>query len=110
MLDTYRALLHGNRLEWQGAEPEKLPLDRGVEVFVTILDEEDSPTTAKARGAAMAAALERLAAAGGPKSFGDAAEWERHTRGERPLPRKLEEDTDASNPGETSRVLSGSSQ
>ena len=74
------------RLEWHDEEPEKLPPDRGVEVFVTILGNAESPATAKARGAAMAAALERLAAAGGPKSFGDAAEWERETRGERTLP------------------------
>jgi hypothetical protein len=85
MLATYRAVLNGNRLEWHGEEPEKLPLGRGVEVFVTILESSDSPL-AKSRGAAMAAALERLAAAGGPKSFGDAAEWERDTRGERTLP------------------------
>jgi hypothetical protein len=77
MLATYRAVLHGNHLEGQDEEPEKLPPDRGVEVLVTILDNSDSPAAARARGAAMAAARERLAAAGGPKGFGDAAEWER---------------------------------
>src|SRR5258708_36514097 len=71
---TYRAVLHGNHLEWRGEEPEKLPSDRDVEVVVTILDDLESPAEAKARGAAMAAALEKLAAAGGPKGFGDAAE------------------------------------
>ena len=86
MLATYRAVLHGDRLEWRGEEPEKLPSDLGVEVFVTFLSDSDSPAIARARGAAMAAALERFAAAGGPKSFGDAAEWERQTRGERALP------------------------
>jgi hypothetical protein len=86
MPSTYRAVLHGNRLEWRDEEPEKLPTNRGVEVFVTILGNSDSPATARTRGAAMAAALEQLAVAGGPKSFGDAAEWERETRGERPLP------------------------
>ena len=82
MLATYRAILHGSHLEWHDEEPDKLPPDRGVEVFVTILGDAESPATGKARGAAM----ERLAAAGGPKSFGDAAEWERDTRGERNLP------------------------
>lgn len=86
MLPTYRAVLHGDRLEWRDEEPEKLPPDRGVEVFVTILSNSESSAAARARGAAMAAALERLAAARGPKSFGDAAEWERETRGERLLP------------------------
>lgn len=84
MRATYRAILHGNRLEWRDEKPEKLP-DRGVEVSVTILGLE-SPTAPRERGAAMAAPLERLAAAGGPKSFGDAAAWEREVRQERSLP------------------------
>lgn len=83
---TYRAVLHGDRLEWRGEKPKKLPPDLGVEVAVTFLSDSDSPAVARARGAAMAAVLERFAAAGGPKSFGDAAEWERQTRGERTLP------------------------
>jgi len=83
---SYRAVLHGNHLEWRGKEPEELLPDRDVEVFVTILDPPDSPTTARSRGAAMAAALEQLAAAGGPRSFGEAVEWERDTREERTLP------------------------
>ncbi len=86
MRDTYRAVLHGNRLEWRDEEPAALPSDREVEVVVTILDHPDSLATSRARGIAMAAPLEQLAAAGGPKSFGDAAEWERDTRQERALP------------------------
>jgi len=86
MLNTYRAVLHGDRLEWRDEEPEKLPADRGIEVVVTILGHSDPPAVARTRGVAMAAALERLAAAGGPESFGDAAEWEREVREERPLP------------------------
>ncbi|HSS75321.1 MAG TPA: hypothetical protein VLV54_01120 [Thermoanaerobaculia bacterium] len=83
---TYRAVLHGNRLEWRGEEPEKLPSDRDVEVVVTILDDLESPADAKARGAASVEPLKKLAAAGGPKGFGDPAEWERETRRERALP------------------------
>jgi len=88
MRATYRAVLHGNRLEWRDEQPETFPPDREVEVFVTILDNPDSSTTARTRGAAMAAHLDRLAAAGGPGSFGDAAEWERDTRQERSLPHR----------------------
>ncbi len=83
---TYRAVLHGDRLEWRGEVPKKLPPEPGVEILVTFLSDSESPTAARARGAAMAAVLERFAAAGGPKSFGDATEWERQTRGERTLP------------------------
>jgi hypothetical protein len=83
---AYRAILRGNRLEWRDEEPQDLAPDRDIEVSVTILETADSPGTTAARGAAMAAALERLAATGGPRSFGDAADWERDTREERSLP------------------------
>ena len=86
MPGIYRATLYGNRLEWSEEEPQSLPPDRGVEVFVTIPGKPDSAQTARKRGAAMAAALEGLAAAGGPQSFGDAAKWERAVREERALP------------------------
>jgi hypothetical protein len=86
MRAAYRAVLHGNRLEWRDGEPESLSSDHAIEVSVTILGTSESPETTKARGAAMAAALERLAAAGGPRSFGDAADWERDARAERRLP------------------------
>jgi hypothetical protein len=86
MRAAYRAVLHGNHLEWRDEEPKDLSPDRAIEVSVTILDATDSPATDQARGAAMAAALGQLAAAGGPKSFGDAADWERDTREERILP------------------------
>ena len=83
---TYRAVLHGNHLEWRDEEPEEALPGRDVEVVVTILDPEDSSAAVRSRGAAMAAALEQLAAAGGPGSFGDAVEWERDIRTERALP------------------------
>lgn len=86
MRAAYRAVLRGDRLEWRDEEPEDLSPDRAVEVSVTVLGTSNAPATAPARGAAMAAALERLAAAGGPRSFGDAADWERDVREERPLP------------------------
>lgn len=70
MRAVYRAVLHGNRLEWRDEVPAELPADRGVEVSVEILDNEDSPAAIRTRGADMAAPLEQLAAAGGPKSFG----------------------------------------
>jgi len=86
MRATYRAVLHGNRLKWRDEEPQELLPDRDVEVVVTILDHPDSEAASRTRGAAMAAALKRLAAAGGPKSFGDPAEWEREMREERAIP------------------------
>lgn len=83
---TYRAVLHGNHLEWRDKEPEELRPDCEVEVAVTILSTPESPAARTARGAAMATALAQLAAAGGARSFGDAADWERGIRDERTLP------------------------
>ena len=88
MPPTYRAVLHGNRLEWRDQKPEGLLPDRGVEVVVTILRSSDPDETSRTRRAGMATALERLAAAGGPKSFGDPTEWERETREESALPKR----------------------
>ena len=79
---TYRAILRGNRLEWSEDEPKGLSPDKEVPVIVTVLDESTSPD----RGARMADALERIAAAGGPTTFGDPLDWERQSRRERPLP------------------------
>jgi hypothetical protein len=86
MRATYRAVLRGNRLEWRDEEPERLSSGHEVDVFVTILEDSEPPASTPQRGAAMAAALERFAAAGGPKSFGDPAQWEREMRGDKPLP------------------------
>jgi hypothetical protein len=84
MPSTYRAILHGNRIEWSGEEPESVPKDRGVEVVVTILGEDVSPQ--RGRGVAMAAALQSLADTGGLPGIRDPLKWERDLRADRPLP------------------------
>jgi hypothetical protein len=85
MQSVYRAILHGNHLEWSGEEPKCSRSESGVEVFVTIPDAEGSPDEERSRGAAMAAALERLAQAGGVQSINDPVEWQREIRTDRPL-------------------------
>lgn len=42
MLQTYKATLNGNRLEWNGEVPEEVKYSEAVNVIVTILDEESS--------------------------------------------------------------------
>lgn len=42
MLQTYKATLNGNRLEWNGEVPEEAKSSEAVSVIVTILDEEMS--------------------------------------------------------------------
>lgn len=81
MLPTYSAILRDGALDWGEGGPPPLPLG-AVPVHVTLL----VPPTSATVGPAMAAALEALAAAGGPSDFGDPAEWQREARAERPLP------------------------
>ncbi len=40
MLQTYKAILNGNLLEWNGEIPEEAKSSEAVSVIVTILDEE----------------------------------------------------------------------
>lgn len=42
MLQTYKATLNGNQLEWNGEVPEEVKNHEAVNVIVTILDEEPS--------------------------------------------------------------------
>ncbi len=42
MLQTYKATLNGNQLEWNGEVPEEAKSSEAVSVIVTILDEETS--------------------------------------------------------------------
>lgn len=56
MLATYRAVLIGNRLEWHGEEPKNLP-DHGVEVLVTIPQEERAPRGSREKFEAALASL-----------------------------------------------------
>ena len=86
MLNTYKATLRGNRLEWSGDIPKRLPSNKAVAVHVTILDESVEETTSVSRGQRMAAALEQLAAAGALPELTDPVTWEREIRQDRVLP------------------------
>lgn len=82
-MQTYRAILKGNRLEWTDSEPTDLNSEQPVEV--TILDTLDRPNRTT-QGQRMAEALERLAAAAGLSHIEDPVEWQREIRKDRPLP------------------------
>src|SRR6476646_6107824 len=85
MLNTYRALLRGQILEWLSDQPKNLPADQGVTVHVTILDE-TLPKVKKQQGRRMAAALEKLAKMHSSIRSVNATQWEREIRQERILP------------------------
>jgi hypothetical protein len=40
MLETYKAKLHGDKIEWETDAPKTLRKDKSVEVFITILEED----------------------------------------------------------------------
>lgn len=87
MLNTYKAILKGDRLEWSGEAPELIPEDRPVAVHVTILDEEGVLVPERlSQGQRMAAALEQLAATPALADIADPVAWERETRQDRSLP------------------------
>ena len=88
MIPTYKATLRGNRLEWRGDVRKHIPADRAVTVYVTLVDEAPVETEGVAgrQGAAMAAALARLAEMNALADIRDAAAWEREARQDRELP------------------------
>lgn len=82
-METYRAILKGNRLEWIESEPLNLDAEQPVEV--TILDS-PGDVGASTQGQRMAKALERLAATNALSHIKDPSEWQREIRKDRPLP------------------------
>jgi len=88
MLQTFRATLRGDSLEWEEEVQCLSRDDAGVQVLVTILEEE--PMQEKnGRGQRMAAVLEKLAQA---QAFAgiDPVAWQRDVRQDRELPGRNE--------------------
>ena len=81
---TYRALLHGDRLEWLEEVPES-QTDVPLQVHVTVLEHE-LPSEEQTRGQAMAAILEKLAERHTLSTITDPVEWQRERRQDRILP------------------------
>ena len=84
MQSIYKAILRGDRIEWEDDVPEQIRSQTALTVFVTIPDQ---PVAADdTRGSRMAEALERLAANGGVGSITDPSQWQRDERKDRDLP------------------------
>jgi hypothetical protein len=86
MLQTYKAILRGNLLEWSGDAPEYPEKQQAVEVHVTILREATSSSGSVVQGKRMAAALEKLASINALSEISDPSAWQREQRQERALP------------------------
>jgi hypothetical protein len=82
MLRTYRAILHGDHVEWLDQRPEQ---PRPVPVHITP-PEGDPLEPARERGRVMAEALAALASRGTFAAITDPVAWQREVRHERTLP------------------------
>ncbi len=80
MLRTYKAILRGNKLEWNGDAPKCLEGEKAVEVHVTILEGAAISPATIARGKSMAEALEKLAAIDALSEIADPPAWQREQR------------------------------
>ncbi len=84
MQSIYKAILRGDRIEWEDDVPEQVRTQAALTVFVTIPDQ---PVEADdKRGLRMAEALERIASNGGVGSITDPLQWQRERRQDRGLP------------------------
>lgn len=82
MLRTYKAILHGDQVEWLDKPPEK---SSAVQVHITVLEEPSAEPT-RERGRAMAEALDALVQRGTFTEISDPVAWQRELRAERVLP------------------------
>ena len=82
MLRTYKAILHGDQVEWLEQPPEK---SEPVQVHITVLEEPTAEPT-RERGRVMAEALAALAQRGAFAEITDPVAWQREIRAERVLP------------------------
>ena len=86
MLQTYKAILRGDRLEWRDSPPETLTSEQAIAVHVTILDEETTLENSDSLGLRMAALLEQLASMDTFAEMSDPQVWQREVRQDRSLP------------------------
>ena len=86
MLSTLKAVVQGDKIQWQEAVDDVLPLDQPVEVLVTILEGRPNGLSLEERGRRRVAALEKLAALNAFSQVQDPVQWQQESREERRLP------------------------
>lgn len=85
MLQTYRAILRGDQVEWVDEVPEQVKREHSLSVHVTILTALSPVAEAQMPGEQMAAALEALASTDEIGDL-DPLAWQKEMRQERHLP------------------------
>lgn len=84
MLNTYKAILRGNQLEWIEIPPPANT--QSLLVHVTLLEQAPHVVASVETSANMMAILEQLAQASGVPGIADPVAWQREQRQERTLP------------------------
>lgn len=82
MLETYKAIIHGDKIEWETNSPKILRTEKSVEVVITIVEKQ---TSSIANGKKMANILSKLTNKGGIKTIENPSDWQTEQRRERNL-------------------------
>ena len=82
MKRAYKAILHGDRLEWLDGAPEA----EGPVPVSIIMGEEDTVGSGDNEGKSIVELFQALADLGTFADIGDPVEWQREQRKDRPLP------------------------
>lgn len=85
MLHTYKAILHGDQVQWLEKSPEKSQM---IQVHITVLEEPASEPV-RERGRVMAESLAELARRGTFTAVSNPVAWQRALRDERALPDRV---------------------
>lgn len=86
MLNTLKAVVRGDRIDWQERVDNIVSPSQPVEVLVTILENRPAGRSPEEQGRRRVAALRKLAARNAFAAMPDPAQWERETREDRGLP------------------------
>lgn len=82
MPPTFRAILHGDRIEWIDPPPAR---QDPIPVQIALIEDD---STSRARGSIMAESLQEIAREGGLSSIFDPVAWQRDLRNDRILPQR----------------------
>ena len=82
MKRAYKAILHGDRVEWLDGAPEA----EGPVPVSIIMGEEDTVSSGDNEGKSIVELFQALADLGTFADIGDPVEWQREQRKDRPLP------------------------
>ena len=86
MLNSYKARVDGEHIDWIGKRPTGVTRGRTVTVEVSIMDEILTPIARKRQGKKLADILENLAILNPFADVADPVAWERELRADRKLP------------------------